>query len=210
MRQSNGIVSTLMGTLLLMQAHAAYSLEVIESAFCVKLDAPDCAIYIPEKSRITLHQLQEVQEGEPRIFYWSKINLREDKKFMHVWITEDRETSEWLAKVHVSWADKLRNRFNEVAPQVSNLAMQALSTIYQDENPSAHNVQGIILSALPSGSYRTHSSLKAAPGTYKVEIRTLDGEVIPGGEAKTIKVTAGKPPRVMEKEGQESVPDMPE
>ena len=55
----------------------------------------------------------------------------------------------------------------------------------------------MLLSALPSGSCRTHSSLKAAPGTYKVEIRTLDGEVIPGGEAKTIKVTAGEPPRAL-------------
>ena len=189
-RINEAAVPLLIGITLFWQASAAYSLEVKEAALCTEISDRECSGDILKKC-VSMNDLPEDKEGKRHIYYWTKIALQEDRKIMHVWIATDR-SDVWRKTVHLGFSDKMRNHFNEIIPQVSEWALEALRIKFRQENPTTHSVQGIVLPVVPSGSYRTYSSLTAVPGVYRVEAQTLKGERIPGEEAKTIRVTSEK------------------
>jgi hypothetical protein len=78
-------------------------------------------------------------------------------------------------------ADKYKNLTIEILGHVRDF----LFSKYQAD-PSAHSVQGVVLPLSRSPRFRTYSSVRAVPGSYEVEIRDLNGKVLPGGEARRV------------------------
>ena len=155
--------------------------RVVESAFCLKMDAPECSI--PSISNeVSLSQIVSIENGIRRLYFWSKIAVDEDKNIVHVWSNKGRD-DRWAVQVHVSKSDKLRN----ISLEIVNRVYEYLRIKY-NADPSANSVQGVLLPINKSPRFRTYSSIKVKPGEYTVEICDLDNNVIPGGEAKSIKV----------------------
>ena len=155
--------------------------EIIESTFCLYIDRPQCSIPCVENT-ISLSQIQTVENGEKRLYFWTKIRVDEDKNIMHVWSAKGRN-DKWAETVHVARSDKLRNLALEVIKQFKDF----LCIIY-NSNPTLDNVQGVILPVNCSPRFRTYSSIKAKPGEYTVAVYDLSKQLITGGEPKTIKV----------------------
>ena len=55
-------------------------------------------------------------------------------------------------------------------------------------DPSLHSVQSVMIPIGKSPRFRVYSSIKVKPGTYTVEIRDLNGNVLTGGKAKRITI----------------------
>ena len=112
--------------------------EIIESTFCLYMDRPECLIPCVEET-VSLSQIQTVEDGEKRLYFWTKIRVDEDKNIMHVWSAEGR-IDRWAERVHIAWSDKLRNLASEVIGQAKDFLR-----IMYNSNPSLDNVQGVML-----------------------------------------------------------------
>ena len=150
--------------------------KIIESTFCtsVKNDQYDR----PYWNKISLSKIEPEQDGEKRIFFWTKVQVDEEKDIMHVWSAEGRE--KWAEPVHVSRTDKVKNLAVEIFEQVKGYLRIKFNNSQQD----LCNVQGVILGTGRSPRFRTHSKIKAKPGIYTVEVYDLNNKLVPGGEAK--------------------------
>jgi hypothetical protein len=110
--------------------------EIIESTFCLSMDGPECVIPCVENT-ISLSQIQTVENREKRLYFWTKIQVEEDKNIMHVWSAKGRN-DKWAERVHVAWSDKIRILGLEVIRQSKDF----LRIIY-NSNPTLDNIQGV-------------------------------------------------------------------
>ena len=172
------IVPAVLYLLFFAQPGISQSLQVVESTFCLELKGPACFRPVVSDS-VSLQQLSGVPA---QIYFWSAIEVTENKNIAHVWSASNR-TDSWAEPVHVSWSENLMN----LARNTINLFLESLRIVYAS-NSSQHSVQGVILRVDRSSYYRTYSKLRAVPGTYTVQILDYDRQVVPGGEAKTITI----------------------
>ena len=158
-------------------------LQVVEKTFCLKMDRPACEI--PAISdEVPLSSIQSVEDGVAKLYFWSSIDVTDDRNIVYVWSASNR-SDEWAERVHVSTSDKLMNLAREIFAHLREIFLAR-----RQADPSVHSVQGVILGLKKSPRFRTYSSIRAVPGTYTVEIRDLDQNVVPGGEAKTITIVS--------------------
>lgn len=161
----------------------ADGLRAIERTFCLQLEGPACAVPAVTKL-VSLSDIRTVKDGVVRLYFWSAIEVSEDQNVVHVWTVSHRPRP-WAERIHVAYSDKLRNLALEILGHVRDF----LFTKYKAD-PSVHSVQGVVLPIQRSATFRTYSSVRAVPGTYQVEIRNMNGNVLPGGEVREI--TASK------------------
>ena len=173
------IVLTMICLLSFAQPCISQSLQVVESTFCIELDGPACIR--PVVSDSTEISLSNLYQG--KIYFWSSIQTNENRNIMHVWSASNR-TDKWAEPVHVSWSDQVWNLTNDIIRVAENF----LRIIYDRGETQLHSVQGIFLSVKKSPHFRTYSSIQAAPGTYSVEVRNMNNQVVQGGEPKTITI----------------------
>lgn len=155
--------------------------RVVESAFCLEMDARECAIRV-DSDQVDLSQIVAVEDGIKRLYFWSKIAVDEGESIVHVWSKKgsgDRKAEQ----VYVSKSGRLQ----DISAETVNRVYEYLRVRYHAD-PSTNSVQGVLLPIRKSPGFRIYSKIKVRPGDYTVEICDLDGNVIPGGEAKSIRV----------------------
>lgn len=173
------IVLTMICLLSFAQPCISQSLQVVESTFCIELDGPACIRPVVSDST----EISLTKQYEGKIYFWSSIQTNENRNIMHVWSASNR-TDKWAEPVHVSWSDQVWNLTNDIIRVAENF----LRIIYDRGETQLHSVQGIFLSVKKSPHFRTYSSIQAAPGTYSVEVRNMNNQVVQGGEPKTITI----------------------
>ena len=134
-------------------------LRVIEKTFCLELERPQCVIPAVSDG-ITLGQLNPDGNGQRHLYYWTSIEVSEDRNVVHVWAAANR-TRPWAERVHLSWAE----RVEAAALEAVDVVRRTLVNILQS-NDLLHR------------SFRTYSSIRAVPGTYSVEVQDLNGTII--------------------------------
>lgn len=162
---------------------SANDIHVVESTFCLKMAPPACeepAI----NSQVTLSQIRSVENGIKRLYFWTSIAVSEDKTILHIWKASNR-ADKWASPVHVSYSDRAKNTLLEFAGHVRDFLYKVF-----EADPSLHSVQGVMLPIDKSPRFRTYSKARAIPGKYTVEVTDLNGNILPGGEAKYITVLA--------------------
>ena len=155
--------------------------RVVESDFCLRMDARECSVPV-SSNEVNLSQIVSIENGIKRLYFRSKIAVDEGGSIVHVW-TRKGNSDRSAEQVHVSKSGKLQ----DISPKTVNRVYEYLRTRY-NADASANSVQGVLLGIRKSPGFRTHSKVKAKPGDYIVEILDLDGNVVPGGEAKSIRV----------------------
>jgi hypothetical protein len=156
---------------------AAQEIQVVERAFCLELERPNCPVPVVG-DQIPISDLKTSENKEARLYFWSVVEVSADRSIVHVW-TASHRPNPWAERVHV--ADKYKNLTIEILGHVRDF----LFSRFQAE-PDAHSVQGVVLPLHRSPRFRTYSSVRAVPGLYEVEIRDLNGNVLPGGEARRV------------------------
>ena len=156
-------------------------LRVIEKTFCLELERPQCVIPAVSDG-ITLGQLNPDGNGQRHLYYWTSIEVSEDRNVVHVWAAANR-TRPWAERVHLSWAE----RVEAAALEAVDVVRRTLVNILQS-NDLLHSVQGRLLAINRSPRFRTYSSIRAVPGTYSVEVQDLNGTIIENGAARTVTI----------------------
>lgn len=175
--------------------------HVVEKTFCLKIKDSNC-IRPAKAAQVTLSSIEEDEHGNARLYFWCSLEVPEKKNILHIWTASDR-SDEWDERIHVAKSDSF-----EESPEVDDLMLAAseilnhayskaisyirnkMKALLMGNVPSAmlHSLQGILLDVKKSPLFRTYSSIRAVPGTYRVEIRGLDDEIVPGGEEMTIRI----------------------
>ena len=165
--------------------HLPNEIRVVASTFCIELDGSDCARpVVSDSDEVSLSQLLDSPAG---IYFWSAIEATEDRNVMHVWSASHR-TDKWAEPVHVSLSDRLAHLGRKTYEEIRKTAKEFLSIMYNKADSPLHSVQGIVVEVRQSSQFRTCSRLRAVPGIYSVEVRNLNGQVVPGGKPKTITI----------------------
>jgi hypothetical protein len=180
---ASGRTSVILACALFLTAAAAHAENTVaESAFCLKMEGHECTVpAISEEIRLS--DIQTPAYGVPYLYFWSKISVTEDKNIVHVWRTRDRK-DKWAEPVHVSRSDRLRN----LSLEIVNRVFEFMRIKYKSDD-SLHSVQGVMLPLNKSPRFRTYSRVYARPGEYSVEVCDMNGDPVPGGEMKTIRVS---------------------
>lgn len=168
--------------LLLSVQAAAEEIRVVERTFCLDLEPPAC----PEPvvtDEISLSDIKTVEDDTAVLYFWSAVEVSADRSIVHVWTASNRPDP-WAEHVHV--ADRYRNLAIEVLGHVRDFLFSMFRA-----DPNAHSVQGVVLPLQRSPRFRTYSRVRAVPGTYAVEIRDVNGKVLPGGEPRQVTLHAG-------------------
>ncbi len=156
--------------------------SVVESAFCLEMDGPDCSVPLTSE-RLDLSEIPSTEDGTKRLYFWSKIEAGEDQNIIHVWVKK-RGGDGSAEQVHVFKSPKLQ----DLSPETVSAAGAKLRAKYNaDESPNS--IQGVILPVSRSPGFRTYSNISITPGVYVAEICDIDGNTIAGGEAKTVSVS---------------------
>ena len=175
------IILVLLFLLSFAQVGVCENLRVLEKTFCLKMNRPACEL--PAIStEVPLSSIQNVEGGVARLYFWTSIEVNNDRNIVHVWSASNR-SDVWAEHVHVSTSDRFVNLAREFLGYLRELYF-----IRHKTDPSVHSVQGVFLDLEESPRFRTYSAIRAFPGTYTVEVRNLEQKVVPGGEAKTITI----------------------
>ena len=156
--------------------------SVIESAFCLEMDGPDCSVPLTSE-RLDLSEIPSTEDGTKRLYFWSKIEADEDQNIIHVWVKK-RGGDRSAKQVHVFKSARLQ----DLSPETVSVADEKLRVKYNADGPP-NSIQGVILPVRKSPGFRTYSNIRMTPGVYIAEICDMDGNTIAGGEAKTINVS---------------------
>jgi len=155
--------------------------RVVESAFCLKMDGRECSTPMAA-NEASLSEIVSVEGGVRRPYFWSKVSVDEGKHIVHVWSYRGT-TAKSPTLIHVSKSVKSPGIPSETEDRVREY-LQAKS----NTDPPANSVQGVYLPVSKSPGFRTYSKIKVQPGEYTVEVYGPDGSVMPGGEAKRIRI----------------------
>lgn len=165
---------------------ATAATEVISAAFCMGRGSvePTCERPIPPGvSNIKINQLETDDAGNYRLWIWSSISVSEDENVMYVF-SSDNNKIKWAETIHMHWLD----RAIEIGDTILSQAKDILRIVYKAD-PSVHDVQGTGFVARAGSRNRWPVNIAVIPGTYSFEIVDFSGEVIKGGEKRTITVT---------------------
>ena len=160
---------------------SAQEIRVVDQTFCLEIRWHTCdRPAVTDEVRID--QLITDEEDKPLLYYWTSIETSEDIHITHVWAAADRKDP-WAEKIHISLTDRIKAGVAEVVKVVRNMLI-----IIYEKDPSVHSVQGVVLSIDRSPRFRTRSSITAKPGTYFVEVRDYNGDIIENGETRKITI----------------------
>lgn len=175
-------IAGLMGVCILAINCLAYAdIQVLESAFCLKAGL-NCDKPLPSEA-IDITQIRSDKNGAKRLYFWSKIAASEDYSVIHVWSKKGGINGS-SPPVYLYKSSKLR----DLPPEAESAVHENLIAKY-NANKSVNSIQGVMLHVGRSSGYRTYSNIGIIPGEYTVEIYDLDGNIIAGGEAKTVKIS---------------------
>ena len=167
-----------LGVFISQQAHSQQS--VVESNFCFDVKKLECINpFVTDK--ISLSQINTVDNGQKRIFFWTKIFTDEQKDIMHLWSKEGSGSGS--GPVHITWPDQQENLSSETKIQTKK-SLEAMRA----STANTLNVQWVVLNIKQSPGFRTYSSILATPGKYSVRVYDLNGEMIEGGDLRSVEV----------------------
>ena len=155
--------------------------KAIEGDFCVKIEARECSTPVPADG-VAISKIESIEDGSARLHFRSKIAADEDQTIMHVW-RHETGTERSADLVHVSKSGKLETVTEETVDGI-----YAYLNKRYGEDAAATSLQAVVLGVRKSPGFRTYSKIRVKPGTYTVEVCDLAGNVLPGGEAKSVKI----------------------
>ena len=166
-----------------LSASGAYAqgVMVVEGTFCLELEGPQCVVPVVSET-ISLEILRPEDNGQRHLYYWTSIQVSENRNISHVWTAANR-SDPWAERVHVSTAERFQAAFFEILETFRRTLVNVLQ-----RNDSLHHVQGVLLPINQSPRFRTYSRIRAIPGTYSVVVQDLNGSIIPGGEGRSVSV----------------------
>ena len=193
------IVLALICLLSFVEPSMSQSLRVVESTFCIDMDNKEC-ITPADSKEISRSVIRDIEDGIPRLSFWTKLQVLKKDAIAHIWIPLEYPLQ--VSSSIVEGPDRI-DYLMHMAPCLSleflKLNMKRFVSIPwlnlkklklpKKLHPTIDRVLGVCLGAQAiSKSFRTHSNIKAEPGTYSVVVIDSDKNIIPGGDVKTIKV----------------------